>query len=1460
MPLSVKSAKEIFLEAVDKRDPADRANYLRDACGADAELRRHVEALLRVHDEPDSLLDQQRIDPRVMIDREGTSNPTIDQPSERPGTQIGPYKLLQQIGEGGMGVVYMAEQSEPVKRRVALKIIKPGMDTRQVIARFEAERQALSLMDHPNIAKVLDAGTTASGRPYFVMELVKGQPITQYCDENHLTPRQRLELLLPVCQAIQHAHQKGIIHRDIKPTNILVAEYDQQPVPKVIDFGVAKATGQTLTEKTMFTGLGQIVGTLEYMSPEQAKVNQLDIDTRSDIYSLGVLLYELLTGSTPFDRKRLQSAAFDEMLRIIREEEPPKPSTRLSDSHDSLPSISAQRHTEPAKLTKLVRGELDWIVMKALEKDRNRRYETANGFAADVQRYLADEQVLACPPSATYRVKKFVRRNKGGLSVAALVLFFLVVLGSGVGWAVRDRAARKAEMVQERTNREAELTREREARQAKAGGQVESIFTEVDRLEGEQKWPEALAAARPAEAVLAGGQVDAATAERVRERLKDLVLIDRLEQIRMQQATWVGTTFDYAGADREYARAFRDYGVDVEELAVETSIDRLKARPAIAIALAAALDNWVRARMNISGSDAARWKRLVAVARGIDPEPVRDRVRATQGRPVAETQDDLRRLAESIDIRAHPPATLSMLAASLHRVNRLDAKLRLLRDAQGVYPADFWLNYGLALRLRNDKDYEGAVRFYTAAVAVRPTAVAALNDLGISLAEQGKLDEAIAAWRKATELDPKFAYGFTNLGRALRDQNKLDEAVAAYRKAIALDPKFANAYIGLGGVLHDQNKLDEAVAAYRKAIELDPKIAGAYSDLGFVLVVQKRLDEAVAACRKAIELDPKFSGAYTNLGTALTAQGQLDEAIAACRKAIELDSNNASAYSSLGMALSAQGQLDEAVAAFRKAIKLDPKNPKHTKTFYNNLGVALRRKGELDQAIAACRKAIELDPKLASAYYNLGLALHDQNKLDEAVSAYREAIELKNFANAYGGLGIALAHQKKLDEAVSAFRKAIELDPKDAKLHYNLGKFLYDELAEYDKAIESYRTAIELDPQAGYAHGGLADLLATCADPKLRDLGRAVALAKKAIELTPVADVKGQSYNWQTLGWALYRTGDWKGSVAALEKSMALQPSPKGGDSGQWFPLAMAHWQLGEKEKAREWYDRAVEWMDKNAPADKGLVRFGAEAAELLNVGPEGAAEWDRRLLEALPAELPAERQRGWERELAALSDEIRAKPDDPAPLARRARLHVRSGRFEQAMPDLDRLVQLDPAEHLHWMLRGCLLAYLGDEKGYRRHCEAMLRQFADATDKYILDRTTKAALLLPGGAGGDVQMLAQRAEKTYTLDPKEPWFAMLRGIADYRADRLDSAIQWLTKARETDFASFTIAVDAYLAMAHHRRDQPAEARAALDRCIQRLEKDLPVAGQADLDEKDTPENWLIAHVARREAEQLLAK
>jgi serine/threonine protein kinase/tetratricopeptide (TPR) repeat protein len=403
---------------------------------------------------------------------------------EGPGTRIGPYKLLQVIGVGGFGIVYMAEQDRPVHRRVAVKIIKPGMDSAQVIARFEAERQALALMDHQNIAKVFDAGTTDSGRPFFVMELVHGVLITKYCDDNHLTIRERLELLVPVCKAIQHAHQKGIIHRDLKPSNVLVCLYDGRPVPKVIDFGVAKAVEQRLTERTMFTQFGQIIGTFEYMSPEQAEMSQLGVDTRSDIYSLGVMLYELLTGSTPLERQRLRAAGLNEMLKMIKEEEPPKPSTRLSGTKEAA-QIASARRTEPLKLHRLLRGELDWVVMKCLEKDRTRRYDTANGLARDIEHYLHDEPVEAGPPGTAYRLRKLARKHRTTLSVAGFIAVLLVLAGVVSAWqavratlaehralAERDRAEQEKDRAEQEKNRaEASFKMARET--------VDRFFTQV---------------------------------------------------------------------------------------------------------------------------------------------------------------------------------------------------------------------------------------------------------------------------------------------------------------------------------------------------------------------------------------------------------------------------------------------------------------------------------------------------------------------------------------------------------------------------------------------------------------------------------------------------------------------------------------------------------------------------------------------------------------------------------------------------------------------------------------------------------------------------------------------------------------------------------------------------------------------------------------------------------------------
>ncbi len=428
-------AKAIFLEALEHQTPDELHCFLDEACCSDTAVRARVEELLQAHKDAGNFLGG----PHPLDAKQ-------DEPvAEGPGTVIGPYKLLEQIGEGGMGLVFMAEQTRPVRRRVALKVIKPGMDTRQVVVRFEAERQALALMDHPNIAKIHDAGTTASGRPYFVMELVRGVPITEFCDQRRLTTRQRLELFVTVCQAVQHAHQKGIIHRDLKPSNVLVTLHDVVAVPKVIDFGIAKATTQRLTERTLFTNFAQMMGTPLYMSPEQAEMNGLDVDTRSDVYALGVLLYELLTGTTPFESQTLKKVGLDEMRRMIRDEEPPTPSQRLDTlAAQVCETVSERRGVDGRRLGQVLRGELDWIVMKALEKDRDRRYESASAFAADMQRYLNDETVEACPPSPAYRLRKYWRRHRGALVTAGGVALALVAATAVSTWqAVEARVAQQ---------------------------------------------------------------------------------------------------------------------------------------------------------------------------------------------------------------------------------------------------------------------------------------------------------------------------------------------------------------------------------------------------------------------------------------------------------------------------------------------------------------------------------------------------------------------------------------------------------------------------------------------------------------------------------------------------------------------------------------------------------------------------------------------------------------------------------------------------------------------------------------------------------------------------------------------------------------------------------------------------------------------------------------------------------
>jgi serine/threonine protein kinase/WD40 repeat protein len=580
----------IFHGARQIEAPEARRTYLQQHCGDDAVLRARLEALLRVHDYQRSFLQVPPGDARAA--REESSD-------ETPGTVIGPYKLLQLIGEGGMGTVWMAEQSRPVHRKVALKVIRPGMDNKQVVARLEAERQALALMDHPNIAKVLDAGTmdepggsaSGGGRPYFVMELVKGVPLTKYCDEHHLTPRQRLELFVPVCRAVQHAHQKGIIHRDLKPSNILVAPYDGKPVVKVIDFGVAKATGPKLTERTLFTEFGAVVGTLEYMSPEQAELNNQDIDTRSDIYSLGVLLYELLTGTTPLEPKRLKEGSLLDALRLIREEEPAPPSTRLSTTA-ALPAIAANRGLEPKKLSGLVRGELDWIVMKCLEKDRNRRYESANALAQDIERHLRGEAVQACPPSTVYRFRKFAQRNKAAfITTLAIVTSFLL--------AVVVLAVSTVRITRERDDKVNALEQAQRAERAAQEQLCDSLFVQARARRSSQQPGQRLESLKALEqAARHSRELGRGPADLAKLRSEAIACL-ALPDVRLEHE-WEGspTGTNGLGFDERferYAWSFKDQGIRICRLSDHQELMRVPTLPA------ERASRWLRPRFSPDG-------------------------------------------------------------------------------------------------------------------------------------------------------------------------------------------------------------------------------------------------------------------------------------------------------------------------------------------------------------------------------------------------------------------------------------------------------------------------------------------------------------------------------------------------------------------------------------------------------------------------------------------------------------------------------------------------------------------------------------------------------------------------------------------------------------------------------------------------------------------------------------------
>jgi len=780
------SAEEIFHAAREKSDPAERASFLEGACGNDASLRAKVESLLTADADAGKFLKEvsRGSDPDATIPQaaRGVVSQARVAPSEHVGDQIGRYKLLQQIGEGGFGVVYMAEQREPVKRRVALKVIKLGMDTRQVIARFEAERQALAMMDHPNIAKVLDAGSTQTGRPYFVMEYIKGVPILEYCDTDKLDTKARLELFSQVCHAIQHAHQKGIIHRDIKPNNVLVTMHDGVPVPKVIDFGIAKATSAELTAKTLFTEHRQMIGTPAYMSPEQAEMSGLDIDTRSDIYSLGVLLYELLTGTTPFDSKELLSKGFAEMMRIIREVEPHKPSTRLSSLGATGTRTAQQRRAvDPKKLSQTLKGDLDWIVMKCLEKDRTHRYETANELSADIKRHLNNEPVTAGAPSTGYKLRKFVRRNRaqviaGGVVAAVLVLG---VIGTTIGmvWALKEKTLADAERARAMVAAEAE---------AKA------------KLDADRQRDSAVAAQKDAES----------------QR-------DKAEKV----SQFTGMIFSGAGhwMKKGYDTTLLKEMMDFAATKIEEGV--LKSAPEGELTLRMMIGG---AYKDLAEYDAARkiLEPAVALARQIN---LGDNPK---------TAWILQPLASLLQFTGDLAGAESLFRESLEMTKRLSPD-----DSQAVVDGLDTLST-LLIERGELAEAEGLKR-EALAMARRlnsPSVAINLMNLGFVLQNRGNLAEAEPLLREALEKcglagplsQVPLAFALSNQARLLHARGDLTEAEPLYRESLEMlqrlyprDHKYvAMGLASLASLLQERGDLESAEPLFRESLEMRERLLG----------------------------------------------------------------------------------------------------------------------------------------------------------------------------------------------------------------------------------------------------------------------------------------------------------------------------------------------------------------------------------------------------------------------------------------------------------------------------------------------------------------------------------------------------------------------------------------------------------------------------------------------------------
>lgn len=1021
-----QTAREIFDDLLRNANQAEWYRRISEIRQTDGELADQLELLIDAHLHPATFLDA------LLHQTTATS-------AEIETKQVGPYKLRERIGEGGFGVVYAAEQAKPIRRKVAIKLIKPGMDSKEIIARFEAEQQALALMDHPHIAKVLDAGTAESGHPYFVMELVNGVPITHYVIKRKLPLKDRLRLMKSVCEAVEHAHKKGIIHRDLKPSNVLVTLHDGDPVVKVIDFGVAKALHQRLTERTLYTAMGQMVGTPMYMSPEQAELSGLDIDTRSDVYSLGVLLYELLTGMTPFDRESFKQAGLEAMLQMIRDSEPPRPSLRVSTAATVRPHsrIEDPRSVDARQLSASLKGELDWIVMKAIEKKRERRYQSASEFASDLESYLTDQPVTAGPPSRTYRARKFARRHRTTLGAVAAGLALLAV--SLTSWALvaRERAT---------------LQNRQLADNERKAGQLGQVEKEVRRLIDAQQWEQASATLQALTADPQFSLLASPTRLELQKLEKELQLLAACEAAKMRSAEWTEYGFDYKNSDADFARAFREFGIDFDQMSHQQTVNILQSSTSLALPIAQALDEWalVNNQIPASGpnyyvkklraerpelreqeqvisvlSDNTRDTKLLKLASAIDGDSRRRRIRElSRQRPTAERSQLLRQVAQDSSTPSLSSATMRLLANTLWNDSQKSIAINLLRRAQLRHPDDFWTNFVLSEYLHEMSMDEESLRFLAVANGLRPDHSQILNTMGIRLKALGRSQEKESYYRRCIEVSPEYLFAWTNLAHDLIHQRKYEEAEALMRELLTAHPEYAVAWSRLSVALTFQGKTEEAVQARDKAYEMHHDPAYIAQGLSWTYAALGRFSDAAAALESAIDQGIELYGDdYVRLGEMLYWQRQPEQAIPVLRKSLRMDFHNEKrkddAHRRIVAALRLMpDQEHEAIKACYEGLELNEENA----YLHDNLARLLSRPRDaslrdLDRAENHARRGVKLIgryPRVFSDHWDfwetLGIVLEAREKTSDAIEAYEKALDL---GHRFGGaLAVKLAGLK----------------------------------------------------------------------------------------------------------------------------------------------------------------------------------------------------------------------------------------------------------------------------------------------------------------------------------------------------------------------------------------------------------------------------------------------------------------